>query len=97
MYHVKCSSCNASYVGETMRNINDRMSEHANMKSDSEVAKHMANWEGHSFNLDKPEILAFSENAICRRIKEALFIQKLKPSLNIQERSYKLFLFDVPN
>ena len=32
-----------------------------------------------------------------RKIKEALFIQKLKPNLNVQEKSYKLFFPLIDN
>ena len=73
------------------------MKEHADPQTDSVVAKHIVENPGHTFNLDSPKILTFEHRLMKRRIKEALFIQKLKPSLNIKEKSYyKLFLFDVP-
>ena len=91
--------CDASYTGETKRNISERMNEHGKQssESDSEVAKHTAMFPGHVFNLSTPKILGFEHNVMKRRIKEALFIQKLKPQLNIQEKSYNLFLFNVPH
>ena len=72
------------------------MKEHGDPQTDSEVARHSFENPGHTFNLDDPKLLAFEHNFMKRRIKEALFIQKLQPSLNIMEKSYKLFLFDVP-
>ena len=72
------------------------MKEHGDPQTESEVAIHTLENPGHTFNLNNPEILAFEHNFMKRRIKEALFIQKLKPTLNIMENSYKLFLFDVP-
>ena len=97
VYYLKCSKCDADYTGETKRNTPDRMNEHNDPKSDSLVARHMVENEGHTFNTDNPKILAFEHKTVKRRIKEALYIQKLKPKLNVQENSYKLFLFDVPN
>ena len=46
--------------------------------------------------MSSAKILGFEHHTMKRKIKEALFIQKLNPSLNIQEKSYKLFLFNVP-
>ena len=96
VYYLRCSQCEADYTGETMRNIADRMKEHADPQTDSVVARHTVENPGHTFNLDSPKILAFEHKTFKRRMKEALHIQKLKPTLNIQELSYKLFLFDVP-
>ena len=96
VYHLNCSQCEASYTGETKRNTPDRMKEHGDPQTESEVARHILENPGHTFNLNNPKILTFEHNFMKRRIKEALFIQKLKPTLNIMENSYKLFLFDVP-
>ena len=97
VYYLKCAQCDADYTGETMRNICDRMKEHADPQTDSLVARHILDNPGHSFNTDNPKILTFEHKTFKRRIKEALHIQKIKPKLNIQEKSYKLFLFDVPS
>ena len=98
IYHLQCSQCEANYVGETKRNITVRMDEHGNQsaKDLTEVAKHSVKYPGHVFNRSNPKILGFEHHTMKRKIKEALFIQKLNPSLNIQEKSYKLFLFNVP-
>ena len=96
VYHLQCSACPASYVGETRRNIADRMIEHGLSSSDSEVARHIFSNPDHTFNIDNPIILGCEQQRIKRLIKEALFIQKLRPSLNKQEKSYNLYLFDVP-
>ena len=72
------------------------MGEHGKTSSDSEVARHSFEYPGHVFNLDEPKILAFEHNIMKRRIKEALFIQELNPTLNKQEKSYNLYLFGVP-
>ena len=93
---MQCSQCDADYTGETKRNIPYRMEEHTDPTTDSLVARHTVENPGHTFNIDNPKILAFEHKLCKRKIKEALFIQKKKPKLNVQEKSYKLFLFDVP-
>ena len=64
--------------------------------STSEVARHTFNNPGHTFNTSEPEILSFETNKMKRKVLEALWIQKLSPSLNIQVNSYKLNLFEIP-
>ena len=73
-----------------MRNISDRMKEHADPKTDSVVAKHIAQNPGHVFNTDSPKILSFEHKTHKRRTKEAFYIQKINPELNIQEKSYNI-------
>ena len=97
VYYLKCDKCDADYTGETKRHVPFRMEEHTDPMTDSLVARHSAENPGHTFNTDNPKILAFEHKTCKRRIKEALFIQKKKPTLNVQEKSYKLFLFDVPH
>ena len=94
VYRVKCMSCDASYIGETCRNVNTRMREHSTCK-DSAVFDHTRE-TGHEFNLKDPEILCFESDWSKRKIKEALYIQEHNPSLNKQVESFKLFLFSVP-
>ena len=99
IYLLKCKSCNASYIGETCRNLQTRMSEH-DMSSkyrdkNSHVYKHSSLNAGHIFNIDKPDILKFEQDYQRRKILEALYIQQHKPSLNVQKESYNLFLFNV--
>ena len=71
VYYLKCSKCDADYNGETKRNSPDRMCEHNDPKTDSLVARHMVENEGHTFNTDNPKILAFEHKTVKSRIKEA--------------------------
>ena len=99
VYHIKCVQCNATYVGETSRNLSTRMVEHgtpSSSQNSSVVSKHLFDNPNHSFNVGNPDVLCYESNSMKRKVKEALFIQELKPTLNKQEFSYKLFLFDVP-
>ena len=97
VYYLQCSQCDADYTGETKRHIPYRMKEHTDPMTDSLVARHTVENPGQTFNKDNRKILAFEHNLCKRRIKEALHIQKKKPKLNVQENSYKLFLFNVPH
>ena len=60
VYKLNCLDCNAAYVGETGRQVEDRMAEHrrdiANRKQTSKVFEHV-NGTGHSFDFDNVEIL----------------------------------------
>ena len=98
VYKLNCVSCEASYIGETGRNISFRMAEHGMSSApqiNSEVARHTFE-TGHNFNLSDPKILCFETNIMKRKVLEALYIQEHSPSLNIQVQSYKLHLFEIP-
>ena len=60
------------------------------------LTRHICSNPDHIFNIDNPILLGCEQQRIKRLIKEGLFIQKLRPSLNKQEKSYNLYLFDDP-
>ena len=84
-------SCGETYIDETIRNVEERWSEHNSADNKSEPAKHLADNKEHSFLwsilLDAPK------DGRTRKNLEAFFIAKLKPSLNRQEDSNMLTLF----
>jgi len=51
---------------------------------------------GHTFNFDEFEILDRASNDLKLQYKEMLYIRKLKPSLNTQEKS-ELFTLVIRN
>ena len=65
VYKLGCGDCNACYVGETGRQVDDRMSEHqrdiSNRKRNSKVFEHVNN-TGHNFNFDNVSILDHCTN-----------------------------------
>ena len=71
------------YIGEPRRNVYTRMAEHAKTSGTNvtAVGQHLADKPGHSAN---PDVLASSRYNFKRKIKEALFIQPIKPELNTQ-------------
>ena len=77
--------------GETIRNVEERWSEHNSTDNTSEPAKHLADNEEHSFLWSI--LLAAPKDGRTRKNLEVFFIAKLKPSLNRQEDSNVLTLF----
>ena len=90
IYKGACS-CGEIYIGETIRNVEERWSEHNSAGNKSEPAKHLPDSEEHSFLW--VILLSAPKNGRTRKNLEVLFIAKLKPSLNRQEDSNMLTLF----
>ena len=84
-------SCGETYIGETIRNVEERWSEHNSADNKSERAKHLADNKEHSFLWSV--ILAAPKDGRTRKNLEVFFIAKFKPSLNRQEDSNMLTLF----
>ena len=80
-----------TYIGETIRYVEERWSEHNIVDNKSEPAKHLADNEEHYFLWSI--LLAAPKDGRTRKNLEAFFIAKLKPSLNRQEDSNVLTLF----
>ena len=76
-------SCGETYIGETIRNVEERWSEHNSADNKSEPAKHLADNKEDSFLWSI--LLAFPKDGKTRKNLEANLIAKLKPSLNRQE------------
>ena len=98
VYEAKCpdSNCNASYVGEVGRRFIRRIHDHAGKDKKSHVLKHSIKRGHNNVDIADFRILAhgFRSNRFKRRISEALFIKQLKPSINSQEKSVPLKLFN---
>ena len=97
VYKAVCWNCDEFYIGKTKRRLHDIKTEHfrALAKSDhsSAIADHVKT-TGHDIKWDHFDILASGKTDFHRcKIKETLFIQKLKPSLNVNISSEKLLLF----
>ena len=78
MYQIKCTSCDACYVGQTSRHLTTRIKEHAN-----------SNLLGAHFRQCNVELLMDNVSIITSTriitqllIREALAIKSLKPTLN---------------
>ena len=96
IYKITCS-CGQMYIGETRRNVYTRMAEHAKTSGTNitAVGQRLTDNPGHSANTAIPDVLASSRYNFKRKIKEALFIQSIKPELNTQVEHKKLFLCNI--
>ena len=97
IYECSCphEECNETYLGETERRFEERVIEHNNRDKKSHMYKHCKSknhphvwWDNFIF-LDNNY-----GTKIKRRIGEALLINERKPSLNKQENSFPLKLFN---
>ena len=96
VYKACCWDCDSFYVGKTKRRLHDRKSEHfkalTQIGHTSAVADHVIS-TGHNIKWDHFEILATGKSDLQCKIKETLLISDLKPSLNGNVGSEKLFLY----
>ena len=90
IYKGICSS-GEIYIGETIRNVEKRWSEHNSADNKSEPVKHLANNEENSFLWSI--LLAAPKDGRTRENLEAFFNATLKPSINRQEDSNMLTVF----
>ena len=90
VYEGTCS-CGNKYIGETAKCIHLRIAEHEDVKKVSEPSKHLKENGNHAFTWLK--ITNAPRDFSKRKILEALYISKFKPSLNDQIKSRKLRLF----
>ena len=100
IYHIPCAGANSipcpgTYIGETERTAGARFQEHTSTatnalgKYKSAMLQH-AREHNHHFRKEDLSILASDHDWIKRGIKEAIFIQTLKPSINIDPGRHKL-------
>jgi len=89
VYKINCTECEASYVGQTKRNLNIRISEHRNhirrsSPQPSVITDHRLEF-GHDFDWDKVEVLDEELNLNRRLISEMIHIKKQKKGLNLKK------------
>ena len=101
VYPFKCRCCSASYLGQTVRHLHTRVSEHLGVSAltgrkscspvMSSILSHL-NSTGHTASLDNFQILSSCSSPDELLVRESLLISKYKPSLNIQGSSVPLLL-----
>ena len=92
VYKLTCS-CGSSYIGQTRRNLINRLKEHSSSDK-SEVCRHLMDNPDHKVDFAKPNILSSSGDSARLLILESLFIQKYEPLLNVDSKSAPLYLFN---
>ena len=100
VYHIPCAGanetpCPGTYVGETERTVGARFQEHLSTSSNalghykSAMLQH-ARQHHHHFRKEDVTILSSEHDWVKRGIREALFIQALNPSINIDPGRHAL-------
>ena len=82
-------TCNASYIGETARRLDQRVKEYGGKDNNSYIFRHsvdagLAMVESNNFKI----IATGSKHTYTRKIAEALNIKRDKPSLNVSLLSF---------
>ena len=92
VYKFVCSSCNATYIGETHRHFHQRCNEHLLIDKMSSVYKHIHSSKAcfTSATLSSFSILDRANTKFQLKIKEGLYIKKLDPILNKQIKCYQI-------
>ena len=96
VYKASCWDCQDFYIGKTKRRLHDRKTEHFKAITStchaSAIADHVTS-TGHNLKWDHFEILAKGRSDTHCKIKETLLIRELKPTLNDNVSSEKLYLY----
>ena len=94
VYHYNCTSCGASYVGQTTRHCSERIKEHLTSDKKSHIYKHLNNNNNckQASNESSFKIIDKANSEYTLKIKEAIHIHWLKPTLNKQQYHIKLTL-----
>ena len=92
----KLKPCRANYVGETGRRIIDRIKDHNGRDHATHIVKHNIETSPTDVNTANFKIIDmnFSNNKRKRKIAESLWIKDLRHTLNVQEKSIPLKLFN---
>ena len=80
IYQIDCETCKGTYIGETARTLGKRLDEHKKLPS-SAVKEHQES-TGHNIDWKNVKIVGKEEHWMKRKIKEAITIRRVKPSLN---------------
>ncbi len=79
VYHIKCGDCDATYVGETERNLRKRIAEHH--RPSSPIGSHM-DQNQHTFQQEEVSVLHQEPDWFRRGVAEAIHIAMENPVLN---------------
>ena len=98
IYRSVCAteSCNEDYVGECARRLHERVKDHNSRDHSSHLVKHAGEIGHLPVDTTNFEVIGsgYRNNARRRIIAVVLLVKKLKPTLNIQEKSVPLKLFN---
>ena len=100
VYKIKCSDCQASYIGETGRNLNKRLTEQKRATRNGDANNHIAahhQLTTHKIEWDSAQCLTFSTNYFQRLTRESWYTNLEQTSLYRCQQlpaPYKLLIHD---
>ena len=98
VYYAKCpeESCPHDYVGESGRRVLERVKHRNGRDISSHIFKHFIAADHQFVSCDDLRIVGrnYHNYKRARKIAEALLIKNLRPSLNVEEKSVALKVFD---
>ena len=98
VYHGKCPEvdCIDNYIGKASRRVSERIIDHNRRDNKSHLFRHSVEHNHKNVERQDFKILGkgYRNNAMKQKISEALYCRELKPTLNVQEKSIDLKLFN---
>ena len=98
IYKAQCLdlTCDETYIGEIGKRFSERIIDHSGRDDKSHLYEHAEKTGHENVNIDHFEILSsgFKNNKFKRKLAEALHIKHERPTLNVQEQSVPLKLFN---
>ncbi|PFX26908.1 hypothetical protein AWC38_SpisGene8415 [Stylophora pistillata] len=85
IYKINCSDCQASYIGETGRNLTTRLTEHRRATRKGDVSNHIAEHHrltNHNIDWDSAQCLTYSTDYFQRLTLESWFTNLEQTPLN---------------
>ena len=85
VYKIKCCDCQATYIGETGRNLNVRLTEHKRATRNGDINNHIAEHHlktNHRIDLDSAECVTYSTDYYQRITLESWFTNLEQTPLN---------------
>ena len=93
IYQIDCAVCGEDYVGETVRELEDRVREHLATARQLQVnepwGKHWRRHRDQEVAFKNVQVLAGAKDIVDRKIRESVEIRHRKPKVNIS-RGWKL-------
>ena len=90
------SFCHSFYLGKTGHRIIEKAADHNGKDKHTHLFKHASNESHKHVHLDNIKVIdsGYHNNRFKRKISEALYIKQYKPTLNTQEHSIPIKLFN---
>ena len=101
VYKIKCSDCQASYIGETGRNLKTRLTEHKRATRNGDVNNYIAEHHrltNHTIDWDSAQCVTYSTNYFQRLTLESWFTNLEQTPLNRCQQlpaPYKRLIHDI--